>query len=50
MGRKEIFTGSAVAIVTPFNEKGIDYDAFENLIEFQIKNSRHAYAAVTFAV
>lgn len=42
MGRKEIFTGSAVAIVTPFNEKGIDYDAFENLIEFQIKNSTDA--------
>lgn len=33
-----IFTGSGVAIVTPFNEnKEVDYDRFRELIEFQIK-------------
>lgn len=34
-----IFTGSGVAIVTPFNEKGVDYKSLENLIEFHINNS-----------
>lgn len=34
-----IFTGSGVAIVTPFKDNGdVDYDSFRNLIEFQIKN------------
>jgi 4-hydroxy-tetrahydrodipicolinate synthase len=32
-----IFTGSAVAIVTPFNEEGIDFKKLEELIDFQIK-------------
>ncbi len=31
-----IFTGSSVAIVTPYNENGVDYDAFGKLIEEQI--------------
>lgn len=31
-----IFTGSCTAMVTPFNKKGIDYDALEKMIEFQI--------------
>ena len=34
-----IFTGSATALVTPINEKGIDFDALEKIIEFQIKES-----------
>lgn len=34
-----IFTGSAVAIVTPFLEDGaVDYDRFREVIEFQIAN------------
>jgi len=34
-----IFTGSGVAIVTPFKEnKEVDYDRFKELIEFQIAN------------
>lgn len=38
-----IFEGSGVAIVTPFKEdKSIDYEKFENLIEFQIKNKTQA--------
>ncbi len=34
-----IFTGSGVAIVTPFKENNdVDYDSFRNLIEYQIEN------------
>ena len=39
MAKTPIFTGAATAIVTPFTENSIDFDAFENIIEFQIKNS-----------
>ncbi len=32
-----IFTGSAVAIVTPFKKDGsVDYDKFRDVIEYQI--------------
>ncbi len=34
--KNTIFTGAATAIVTPLNENGIDFDAFEKLIEWQI--------------
>lgn len=34
--KKTVFTGAATAIVTPLNEKGIDFDAFGKLIEWQI--------------
>ncbi len=38
-----IFTGSGVAIITPFNEdKTIDFETFERLIEFQIENKTDA--------
>jgi len=41
-----IFTGSGVAIVTPFNEdKSINFDAFEKMINFQIENSTDAIIA-----
>lgn len=33
-----IFTGAGTALVTPFNDKGIDFAAFEVLIEYQIEN------------
>ncbi|MCM8762669.1 MAG: 4-hydroxy-tetrahydrodipicolinate synthase [Candidatus Omnitrophica bacterium] len=33
-----MFEGSIVAIVTPIKNQKIDYNAFEKLIEFQIKN------------
>lgn len=35
--RKPIFTGSGVAIITPFTNEGTDYDKLSELIEFQIK-------------
>ena len=31
-----IFTGAGTALVTPFNDKGIDFAAFETLVEYQI--------------
>lgn len=38
-----IFTGAAVAIVTPFNGDGsVNYEKLDNLIEFQIKNNTDA--------
>ena len=37
--KKTVFTGAATAIITPMKENGVDYGAFEKLIEFQIANS-----------
>lgn len=37
--KSPLFIGSAVAIITPFNDNGVDYDTLGDLIEFQIKNS-----------
>lgn len=37
-----IFTGSGTAIVTPFNKNGIDFDAFDRLIQFQLDNRTDA--------
>lgn len=36
--KKIIFKGCGTAIVTPFNESGVDFDEFKKLIEFQIEN------------
>ena len=34
-----VFTGSATALVTPFDENGkVNYEKLKELIEFQIKN------------
>lgn len=40
--KNPIFTGSAVAIVTPFTENGIDFEKLEELIEYQIKEGTDA--------
>jgi 4-hydroxy-tetrahydrodipicolinate synthase len=37
-----IFTGSGVAIVTPFTKDGIDYDKLGELIDFQIREGTDA--------
>ncbi len=37
-----IFTGSATALVTPINDKGVDFDALTTIIEHQISNSTDA--------
>mgnify|MGYP003304144508 CR=1 FL=1 len=39
---KTIFKGSATALVTPLNEKGVNFDVLEKLVEFQIKNGTDA--------
>ena len=40
--KRIIFRGAGVAIVTPFNENGIDFDALGKLIDYQIENSTDA--------
>lgn len=37
-----IFKGAAVAIATPFNETGINYEELQKLIDFNIENSTDA--------
>ena len=40
--KRPLFVGSAVAIVTPFTDAGVDYQALAELIEFQIKGGSDA--------
>lgn len=40
--KKPVFTGSCVAIVTPFTESGVNFDKLEELIEWQIKEGTDA--------
>ncbi len=40
--RKPLFTGSGVAIVTPFAKDTVDLDAFRRLIDFQLANGTDA--------
>ena len=43
-----IFTGSAVALVTPFLENGdVDYDKLKELVEFHIAHNRRGFNTVT---
>ena len=44
--KKTVFLGAATAIVTPLNEKGIDYEQFARLIEWQIAEGIDAIVAV----
>lgn len=44
--KKTIFTGMATAMITPMNEKGVDYEALGRFIEFQIENGINALVAV----
>ncbi len=39
---KGFFNGSATAIITPFNEEGVNYEVLGQLIEFQIENGTDA--------
>ena len=36
--RKTLFTGAATALITPFNEEGVNFEALGNIIDFQIDN------------
>lgn len=42
MKKKTIFTGSGVAIITPFKDGAIDFEALGNIIEFQINGGTDA--------
>lgn len=42
MKKKSIFSGSGVAIITPFKDGKIDFEALGNIIEFQISNNTDA--------
>ncbi len=37
-----IFKGTATAIITPFTKDGVDFDAFDKLLDFQIANGVNA--------
>ena len=42
-----LFEGSGVAIITPFNDDGsVDYKAYENLLDFHLKNKTDAIIAL----
>lgn len=36
--RKTLFTGAATALITPFNEDGVNFTALGNIIDYQIDN------------
>ncbi|MDI6452448.1 4-hydroxy-tetrahydrodipicolinate synthase [Peloplasma aerotolerans] len=38
----KLFTGSGVAIITPFNKNGVNYEVFRQLIEWHIKEKTDA--------
>lgn len=42
MGKNTVFTGAGVAIITPFVDGKIDFDALGEIIEFQIANKTDA--------
>ena len=44
--KKTVFTGAATAIITPFCEDGVDYEALGRLIDFQIEKGINAIVAV----
>ena len=44
--KNTVFTGAATAIVTPLNEKGIDFEQFGRLIDWQIEEGIDAIVAV----
>ena len=45
--KNPIFTGAAVAIITPMNEDGtVNYDEFAKFIDFQIENGTDAIAVL----
>ena len=44
--KNTIFKGMATAMVTPMTSTGVDYDALERFIEFQLENGINALVAV----
>ena len=42
MNHQPVFTGSAVALVTPFSKNGVNFDTMGKMIDFQIENGTDA--------
>lgn len=42
MTKKTVFTGSGVAIITPFKDNAVDYESLGNIIDFQLANKTDA--------
>ncbi|MCX7614191.1 MAG: dihydrodipicolinate synthase family protein, partial [Clostridiales bacterium] len=40
--KKPVFTGSSVALITPMNEKGVNYEELGKLIDFHLNNGTDA--------
>lgn len=40
--KKKVFTGSGVAIITPFTESGVNYDELGKMLEYHIENKTDA--------
>ena len=40
--KETVFQGVGTALVTPMNANGVDYEAFERLIEWQIEEGINA--------
>lgn len=45
MNKKTVFTGVATALITPFDESGVNYEQFERIIEWQIASGINALVA-----
>ena len=43
--KKPIFTGSGVAIATPFTKDGVDFDTLGKLLDFQLEGGTDAIVA-----
>ncbi len=43
MEKETVFQGSAVALITPFNDRGVDYDAFGALIDWHLEKKTDAF-------
>ena len=41
-----LFTGSYTALLTPFRNGEVDYDAYRKLVDFQIDNGTHGLVPV----
>jgi 4-hydroxy-tetrahydrodipicolinate synthase len=42
MEKKRVFTGVATAVITPFDEYGVDYESFGKIIDWQIESGINA--------
>lgn len=40
--KKKVFTGSGVAIITPFTENGVNYDELGKMLEYHVENKTDA--------